>query len=257
MGLITVRNLTRTGRAGNQLFLYAFARAYAAHHGCELQIPADWWGRKVFTNVQEKEISHHLPQTPLDSRPGSVIGEWFGQTDIDIFSYCQHQRYLDFYTRAWVRDWFTIKDEYLAFACGMEQSYTALHVRHGDYLSNPLFRQRYCSINLQCYYRALKEYDIHPPIYVVQDGGRRPAAELEDQGLEWLQDWMSLIHAACLFRANSSFSVWAGWLSQGRVFSPVIGDRVGLCDDVKFVEGNHENTAPFFPNQSSLYLKEA
>jgi hypothetical protein len=63
---------------------------------------------------------------------------------------------------------------------------------------------------------------------------------------DWLADFLKLFFARTIFRANSSFSWWAGLLSPtARVFSPVMDKRHiygvdGMEEiDVDFVEGNH------------------
>ena len=63
---------------------------------------------------------------------------------------------------------------------------------------------------------------------------------------DWLDDFLKLYFARTIFRANSSFSWWAGTLSPtAQVFSPVIDKRHiygvdGLEEiTVDFVEGNH------------------
>ena len=63
---------------------------------------------------------------------------------------------------------------------------------------------------------------------------------------DWLEDFLRLYFARTIFRANSSFSWWAAFLSPAaRVFSPVVDKRHiygvdGLEEiDVEFVEGNH------------------
>jgi hypothetical protein len=63
---------------------------------------------------------------------------------------------------------------------------------------------------------------------------------------DWLDDFLKLYFAGTIFRANSSFSWWAGALSPtARVFSPVLDRRHIYGVDgmeeitVEFVEGNH------------------
>jgi len=65
-------------------------------------------------------------------------------------------------------------------------------------------------------------------------------------GFDWLTDFLQLYFARTIFRANSSFSWWAGLLSPtARVFSPVLDKRHiygvdGMEEiDVDFLEGNH------------------
>jgi hypothetical protein len=63
---------------------------------------------------------------------------------------------------------------------------------------------------------------------------------------DWLDDFLKLYFARTIFRANSSFSWWAGALSPTtKVFSPVVDKRHVYGVDgmeeitVDFVEGNH------------------
>ena len=63
---------------------------------------------------------------------------------------------------------------------------------------------------------------------------------------DWLSDFLKLYFAKTIFRANSSFSWWAAFLSPtATVYSPVLDKQViygidGLEEiDVEFVEGNH------------------
>jgi hypothetical protein len=63
---------------------------------------------------------------------------------------------------------------------------------------------------------------------------------------DWLPDFIKLYFARTIFRANSSFSWWAGFLSPvARVFSPIINRQIiygrdSLEEvDYEFVEGNH------------------
>jgi hypothetical protein len=63
---------------------------------------------------------------------------------------------------------------------------------------------------------------------------------------DWLEDFLRLYFARTIFRANSSFSWWAAFLSpQARVFSPVLDVQHIYGVDgmeeisVEFVEGNH------------------
>jgi hypothetical protein len=64
---------------------------------------------------------------------------------------------------------------------------------------------------------------------------------------DWLEDFLRLYFARTIFRANSSFSWWAGFLSPiAKVYSPVLDNesiygRNGIMYEisVNFVEGNH------------------
>jgi len=249
-GVITVPFLAKQ-RAGNAFFIYVFAKGYAEHVGAELQVPP-WFGEKIFVNATEPRISRNFHWTELDSISTLPIGYWFGRTDIAIRAFCQHEVYLDYWTRAKARQWLMLKPEFEAYAPKAEQKpYSAAHVRRGDYLDNP----NYCIVSDESYERAIEQFDIPEPILRVQEGARTPPPELEAQGLGFLSDFLLLRDATHLLRANSSFSWWAGTLGHGKVYSPVVEDKVGL-QHVEFVEGNHPCTAGRFKNQSDLWLKE-
>lgn len=252
MPLITVRSLNSFGRAGNQLFLYAFAKGYARAHGCELQIPADWWGREVFINANEPAITHRLKSTVIDTDKFQPLGYFFGEKDIDLNVYAQHQIYLDYYTRKQAREWMAMKPEMEGWA-PKAKTQSVMHVRRGDYVTK--FSDRYCLVSDESYTRAINQFNIPGPVHRVCENWRRPDDMLNQRGLGWLQDFLFLRDAAYLLRANSSFSVWAGWLGNGKVYSPVVGRHTGWSD-VPFVEGNWPATARF-NNQSDLHLKEA
>ena len=226
----------------------------------ELQVP-EWFGEKIFVNATEPRIGANLRWTELDSLSKQPIGFWFGATNIAIRAYCQHQVYLDWYTRAQARDWLKLKPEFEAYAPSaltalspVAMGYSAAHIRRGDYL-NPLLRSNYCEVSDESYEQAIERWDIPEPIYRVQEGARPVPPELEAQGLGFLPDFLLLRDATHLLRANSSFSVWASWLGNAKTYAPVVEDKVGL-QTVEFVLGNHPCTAGRFKNQSSLFLRE-
>lgn len=249
MRVITIRNLNKIGRVGNQLFLYCFAKGYALAHGCELQV-GPWFGREIFVNATEENPVKDLPQTELDSVRPNRLGDFFGKKNIDLFVYAQHQKYIDFYTRTQARQWLQLKPEFEKFA-PKERPECVAHIRHGDYVTK--FSKYYCAITNESYERAIDEFCLPKPVYVF-DGWRKPTAELPE-ALSWLEDFLFMRDAEILLRANSSFSLWAAWLGTGTTYSPIVGSKVGW-NDVGFVEGNWPTTAGYFANQSDLWLKE-
>jgi len=240
------------------MFQWAFAKAYAKAMGCELQLP-DWWGRKIFENANEPMISNLnacLPQTFLDTNPKYPLGYFVGTKDIDLRGFFQHEVFIKHYSRADLRDWFKLKPQYEEYAPILDQPpYSAKHLRRGDYVSHPVYSQHYCVVSEASYDRAVVQFNIPQPVIRVFEGCAETPVELREDGLDWLPDFLVLRGAAHLLRANSSFSVFAGWLGNGKVYSPVVGSLVGE-QTVPFVEGNHECTAGVFRNQSPLHLRE-
>lgn len=263
-GLITISCLGSKGRAGNSFSQWAFARGYAKAVGAELQTP-DWFGRRIFPEAAaEPLIDRVLPKTHCDSvclQIGLPLGYFFGKTDIDLDLYAQHQVFVDFYTRAQVRNWFSLFSyfEFYAPLKALTGPYSAKHLRRGDYTNDPTFARLYCTVSDESYDQAVKQFNIplHAPgnILRVCDGG--PGREFDNLraiGVGWLPDWLVLRDADHLLRSNSTFAWWAATIGHGKVYSPVVENKVGL-QTVPFVFGNHPNTAGVFPNQSDLTLK--
>lgn len=256
-------------RFGNALFIYAFARAYAEAMDCDLVTPP-WIGQKIFQNVPQANLLQcsirmsnttlKLPKTIPDHLHPEKMGHFFGQKNIDLVGYFQNQKFIDFYSRMQVKEWFKLKPEY---DWTPTEGYSAQHHRRGDYQEMP-FKNLYASVTTDSYDKAIEKFQIPKPVWIVQEGftTERPmpanwdSDKLKQIGAPWLPDFVFMRNAVHLLRANSSFSWWAATLGSGKVYSPVVGSKVGW-QDVPFVEGNHEVTAGIFKNQSSLVFKES
>lgn len=265
-GIITVSNLGKKGRAGNAMFQFAFAMGYAKAMGCDL-LTNDWWGRRVFPAAAAIPIIDlsNLRKTHCDSvchllSPPLPLDYFFGQTDIDLNVYAQHQLHINFYSRKDVREWFRLNPELEAFAPNAKNFLSVKHLRRGDYTTDPTFQRLYCTVSDESYDQAIKTFNIPEPIIPVFDGcdrGMRAISVkyLAELGVPWLHDWLLLREAAHLLRSNSTFAWWAATLGNGKVYSPLVEDKVGN-QTVSFTEGNWPNTAGVFKNQSNLHLKE-
>lgn len=240
------------------MFQYAFAKGYASAMNCDLQTP-DWWGRKVFPEAaRDPLIDRYLPQTHCDSVVHHIklpLGYFIGSTDIDLNGYFQHQVFINFYSRTQARNWFSFApDIYEPYKPAPGESWNAKHLRRGDMSDDATFQKLYCTVSDQSYITAEHQFNIQS-VEAIWDGCDNPDPLEVKLGIGWLSDFLFLRDAAILLRANSTFSWWAGALGKGKVYSPVVGNKVGL-NTVPFVEGNHPNTAGIFPNQSDLFLKE-
>jgi len=244
------------------MFQYAFAKGYAVAMDCVLHTP-DWWGRKVFLEAEKDPfIEQDLPKTHCDSAAHSLkhpLAYFFGKKGIDLSGYFQHQVFLNLYTRKQILEWFKIKPEweemFSKFGIDINKpDYSAMHLRRGDYTSDPTFQKLYCTVSEQSYEKAKNKFNIPKPVIVVYDGWKAPVDNLKSTGLEWLMDFLTLKNASHLLRSNSTFSWWAAALGSGKVYSPIVGKLVGL-QDVEFTVGNWPNTAGIFPNQSDLYIR--
>lgn len=253
MSVITCRTLGGIGRAGNQFFLYCFCKAYAKRHGCELQT-GDWLGRHILANANEPFVSDPtLPQTEIDSHTKKPLDRYFGRTGIDIRVYAQHELYTSWYSRKEIREWLTLKPEFEALAPKIKPV-TVAHLRRGDYCDNESFSKFYCAVSEKSYDAAVEKFYIPQPVLKVFEGWRKPPAQLPAH-LNWLPDFLLMRDAQYLLRANSTFSMFAGWLGHGKVYAPIVSDKVGL-QECEFTEGNWPCTAGKFRNQSDLVLRE-
>lgn len=222
-----------SGRLGNQLFQYAAARAYAEHIHARFEC-GEWIGPRLFEGMHDAPLSCELPNIGAD---GDDF-EW-GRTDIVLGGYHQTQRWADLLSRHVLRRWFTFKREWLDLAGPKPHPwYTACHVRRGDYVGHQL----YCTVSKASYTRAMMRFGIPGPVVWISDEDPGKASAGPQDLDRSIPDFITLMRADVLFRANSSYSLWAGLLSQGKVFSPIVEARTGEYD-VDFSAGNHNRCA--------------
>ena len=222
------------GGLGNQMFQFAHAKAFADKNGLELQT-APWVGERIFT------LGGHNCARPHSKTAMTLAGYFQSQADL-------------IYTRADCRRWFEFSDEAKAICeslMGGTDNYAIAHLRRGDYAG-----AGYPVISPKAYLDAAVEHHIDPN-RLVFIGNERPWGGTSDPTISFLPDFYRMTKAENLFRANSSFSFWAGVLGHGTVFAPLIdGLRGGIeHDNVPFVRGNHPRLAGF-EFTTSLYLEE-
>jgi len=230
MKAIALRNL---GRLGNLMFRYAYARAITEQKGLELRTDP-WVGEQIFTL---DGAAHKRPD---------------GTEELEIDGYCQNQESL-IYSRADCRRWFELRPEIKAKLSHFHvYNLPYGHFRRGDYVGS----SGYPLISRKSVENAMMQYGIYDPLIPISD--EHPSVNpYFDRELEFFMDFYCLMKAPILFRGNSSFSFWAGVLSTGRVFSPVITGLAGGVehDDVPYVEGNWPKLAEL-PNITDLHLPE-
>ena len=144
-------------------------------------------------------------------------------------------------------------------------TYDIAHLRRDD-ISNANYNKRnvqaYSVINKQSYVKAFQKFGYCPSCVEwttddwtgkwgvgkpqVRGGWNYPVGSkvIPDIMFDWLPDFLRLYFARTIFRANSSFSWVAAFLSPtAKVYSPVLTERKtyrGDADEVmfEFVEGN-------------------
>jgi hypothetical protein len=209
------------GRFGNQLHQYAACRKYAEMIGAEFEV-SSWVGQDIF-GLSDSTYSRELPE-----RDGDAVGsfEW-GETNIRLCGYFQLQRWVELLSRAELRSWLTVRPELLE-VCRVPGSYTAAHLRQGDYIGNA----SYANVPERSYLRACAEHGLTIDVWARENAPRHVLGVPD-----FLPDFVTLMCADVLLRANSTFSWWAGVIGGGRVYSPVVTDHTGEYD-ADFVLGN-------------------
>jgi hypothetical protein len=208
------------GYFGNQLHEYVACRKYAEILGAKLEVP-DWEGRHIF-GLLDPVWSCDLPE-----RNGDESFEW-GDTNIRLSGYFQLQKWIGLLSRVELRRWLVVRPEIIDVCPMRGGSYTAAHMRQGDYVGNPF----YANIPERSYLRACEEHGLVIDTWAKQNSPRYM------QGIpDFLPDFLMLMRATVLLRANSTFSWWAGALGDGDVYAPVVTDHVGEYD-ADFIRGN-------------------
>ena len=254
---------------GNRLGQYAFARAYAEKHGCQLQTNR-WMGQKIF-QIDDPPIERELPQYGMEE-----LEYWDGATDIQIAGWGQHQKNL-IYSRADARRYFTFRPEILELLKAVPHLEIAAHLRWADFLAFP--EANFIAISAESYRVACDKFGLDrnkitflaeesPLVVPGIDPGQWlfPHSDHHTRGTDervtnmgFLPDFYAMMTADVLFRANSTFSLWAGILgNHKRIFSPDVRGigKLKEAQFVPFVEGNHMPISDGYGGHSELHLRE-
>jgi hypothetical protein len=217
------------GRFGNQLWQYVYAKAYAKLINAQLQIPNEWVGRKIF-QIDEAGIERWCPQTDLDYVPQ-------GEDNIDLFGYFQDLIFTSLLNNNDIRENLVFRPEWIKlYENKVTKPYTALHMRKGDYLN---LAHVYCLVSDESFYKAAKDnghFDYNLQVLTEENPASCP--EADKIGAGFLPDFFTLMNSTYLYRSNSTFSWWAGFLGNCEVYSPVVNGLTGK-NEVEFVKGNH------------------
>lgn len=142
-------------------------------------------------------------------------------------------------------------------------TYDIAHLRRDD-IASPEFNkaniQGYSVLSKESYIKAFKEYGFDPDKmewcsddYLRQWHSDRPVGERLSWGypngaeyrpgimFDWLEDFLRIYFARTVFRANSSFSFWACFLSPtATVYSPILDNQIiyGRDDRLEEIQAN-------------------
>lgn len=235
-----------SGRFGNQLFKYAFARAYAEHWGLRL-LTTPWIGQEIF------QINDPPMEGKMEERDSLLFEQWDGEENVEITGVCQHQKHL-IYVKHDAKRWFRFRPAVQKALESIPRPLAAAHLRWGDFLTPD---SEFVAISKESYLEAMWKYSVDSTKveWISEE------APMILEGLpSFLPDFYRLMSANVLFRANSSFSWWAGTLgSHTWVFSP---DLRGIpykqprfpIATVPFVVGNHMALTSWWEGHSELHI---
>ena len=208
---------------------------------------------------------------PHDSRVN-----WAGKCSVFIDSICSYHRTIfeQMSSHCLKNELFVFSDEVRETRAYQEYSdrqgtYDVAHLRRDDVanaVNNRHGVQGYSVLSRESYFRAFEQYGYDPASIEwvsddysgkwhvdrpeeVRGGWSYPVGSQylgPERIFDWLADFLKLYFARTIFRANSSFSWWASFLSPtATTFSPVLHRQViygrdSLEEvDYEFVEGNH------------------
>lgn len=232
-----ILNCTLQGRFGNQAMIYLYARAMAERTGCDFRCD-DWIGNRIFdldTPVYDGP--------PLRRANERELNQWSllqrsDRHDIEFRGYAQMQSCM-IYTKTQAREWLSHKlnERWRSLlSVVMPGSRIVAHLRHGDFKG-----YGYPMLSSNAFETAARYYCFDPEkLYYCRE--ESPAwADLVPGELSFIPDFLAMLTAPVLLRANSSFSWVAGLLSDGIVLSPRIDGLQGGIehDEVRFEVGNH------------------
>jgi len=228
------------GRFGNQMFQYAVARAYAELHQASFHTKP-WVGQKIF-ELSDQPFKQ-LPEVGFDELP-------FGKTNITLHGHFLFDEATKILSLQKLRQWFRLQSRWQNL---VDQKEIVAHLRWGDFAQSGA----YCLITKESYINACHKYNLNHNnlTWVGEDINNQVILNGE---LSFLPDFIVLMKAKTILRANSSFSWWAATLNIGSVYSPIVEARVGW-NNVEFVPGNWPRIADgskFTCRLSDLHLAQ-
>ena len=216
--MISFSNLGLLGRLGNQMFQYAALKGIAAHNSTDYCLPSDTSlhkcfripnkGTEIFYPIR-KESSYEFDENIFNCSEGDLYG--FFQTE-KYFYHIEEELRKDFRFYDII---FNSCSHYRKHI--LSEEVVALHVRRGDYITDPNF----VLLELDYYLEALK-YFPDSEIMVLSDdinwcreqfvGKRFKFSSSNDPFIDLCL--MSLCDYHII--SNSSFSWWGSWLAKSK-----------------------------------------
>jgi hypothetical protein len=233
--MISFNNLTNLGRLGNQMFQFASLKGIAKNRGFDFCIPPPNVSGQIDLNVRQSDANIHntfqLENVVYGMMNYNTITESTFNFDENLFNNCpdntnllgyfQNERYFQDIEDEIRRD-FTFNDETLILCREQlkDKEYISLHIRRGDYVSNP----NHPLIGLSYYEEALSNFDSELPVMVFSDDykwcqeqklfddDRFLISENNTTAIDLCLQTLCSYHIIC----NSSFSWWGSYLAKSK-----------------------------------------
>ena len=125
-------------------------------------------------------------------------------------------------------------------------TYDVAHFRRTD-IARKNYVGGHSMVSKKSYYDAFNKFNVNGEnvIWVSDEQNigwkcKEAIPHISGKKISWLPDFLKIMFARKIFRSNSSFSLWAAWLSNAEVFAPWLHEySPGKEVDFNFVEGNH------------------
>jgi hypothetical protein len=227
---VTVRQLGKLGRLGNQLFQVAAAIGLAARQRGTLLLP-HWPMAASFAGPFVQRRERAIPRTAEWIEPSYHYVEIPKARGTDLVGYFQSERYFEDcapLVRTLFRPEETIAQRVDAIMNDLNErgALCSLHVRRGDYVNHPT----YVSLFENGYYeRALRLFPSDTLFVVCSDDLDFCRHHFRDKNTVFINDSSATINLHVMARcsahiiANSTFSWWSAWLDPNpkkRVIAP-------------------------------------
>jgi hypothetical protein len=248
--MISFNNLTNLGRLGNQMFQFASLKGIARNRGFNFCIPHPNVCGQIDLNVRHSDANIHntfdLKNVKYSMKDYTTITESTFNFDEKLFNTCpdntnllgyfQNEKYFEGIEDE-IREDFTFSNEILNSCKELikDKEYISLHIRRGDYISNPNHPLQPMSY----YEEALGQFDEDLPVMVFSDdykwcqgqklfeGDRFLISENNTTAIDLCLQSMCSYHIIC----NSSFSWWGSYLAKSkRTVAPKLWFGSSLSD---------------------------
>lgn len=268
------------GRFGNRCHSYLYGKHIEDKFGSKFYVPSEWEGTFLFKNpapVAPREFlssgfvygggSRNSDGYNTNKRKVDEYNKKSGDTIefIDpFFKDTYGHKNTAFISLVSDADWFFRKVKlselrrYFEFSDEVKSSrvYKELESKKGTYdiahfrrtdISRKHYDGGHSMVSKKSYYDAFEKYGVdRDSVEWVSDersvgwNWQGEVPNIKGRSIDWLPDFLKLVFARKIFRSNSSFSVWAAWLSDAEVYAPWLHEySPGKEVDFEFVRGNH------------------